>query len=139
MKIMTYFLAAMLGGMTVSWLSASSDTEAVVRGNKFELVDPGGSVVAELAYVDGGPQLVFLDEQNKPTIRLQQTADDSGLYILDEAGHSRIGIALFSHGGAGVALHGPEAKGAAVLYFKSRGSLSFYDPEGEVLERIPGD
>jgi len=60
------------------------------------------------------------------------------LYVRDASDQVRIGVAQFAHGGGGVALHGAAAKGAAVLYFKEQGSLTFYDSEGNVIARSPG-
>ena len=57
---------------------------------------------------------------------------------MDETGGTRLGAAQFAHGGGGYALHGPEMKGAAVLYLKGEGSLSMYDAEGELTDRFPG-
>ena len=53
-------------------------------------------------------------------------------------GTTRVGVAQFAHGGGGFALHGPEAKGAAVLYLQGDGSLTFYGPDGDVQARYPG-
>ena len=41
--------------------------------------------------------------------------------------------------GRGFALHGPDAKGAAVLCLAEEGSLTFYGDEGQVNARFPGD
>jgi hypothetical protein len=49
-----------------------------------------------------------------------------------------VGGTLFAHGGGGFALHGPEAKGAAVLYLKGDGNLTFFGAEGEVQARYRG-
>lgn len=54
-----------------------------------------------------------------------------------KTGDTRIGVAQFAHGGGGFALHGPEAKGAAVLYLKERGTLTFYGDEGGVTRQAP--
>ncbi len=44
-------------------------------------------------------------------------------------------MAQFAHGG-GVALRGPDSKGAAVLYFKDQGSLRSFDSEGQVTNQV---
>jgi hypothetical protein len=50
---------------------------------------------------------------------------------------SRVVAAQFAHGRGGFALHGPESKGAAVLYLKEEGSLTFHGSDGEVTARLP--
>jgi hypothetical protein len=37
----------------------------------------------------------------------------------------------------GVALHGPEGKGTAVLYLKGEGSLRFFGAAGNVTDQFP--
>ena len=49
----------------------------------------------------------------------------------------RVGVAQFSHGGGGFALHGPGTRGAAVLYLRGDGSLTQYDTTGVVTARWP--
>lgn len=70
-------------------------------------------------------------------VALAHDAEGSALFIRDAAGVIRVGVAQFAHGGGGVALHGPNSKGAAVLYFQESGSLTFYDPEGNPTLRVP--
>ena len=71
--------------------------------------------------------------------RMDLTHDSLGtrLYIHDDAGDVRVGVAQFAHGGGGFALHGPGGSGAAVLYLKGSGNLSFYDSAGAVTARFP--
>jgi hypothetical protein len=88
---------------------------AVVQAERFQLVDADGQV----------------------RIDLRHTSDETGLFIMDDAGGTRLGAAQFAHGGGGFALHGPDMKGAAVLYLKGDGSLTFYDTEGQVTHRVP--
>lgn len=101
------------------------------------LVDGDGGVRAELALRDGAPGLFIKDAHGVDRVALFHDDETSGLYISDEAGVTRIGVAQFAHGGGGVALHGPESKGAAVLYFKRAGSLRFFDADGSVLSQVP--
>ncbi|MDH3732773.1 MAG: hypothetical protein OEU54_04530 [Gemmatimonadota bacterium] len=42
-----------------------------------------------------------------------------------------------SEGWSAPTAHGPEMKGAAVLYLKGDGSLTFYGDDGAVLDRFP--
>lgn len=60
------------------------------------------------------------------------------LFLQDSARTIRVGLAQFAHGGGGLALHGPDARGAAVLYFKERGTLTFYGESGQRLLQLPG-
>ena len=93
-------------------------------------------MLAELSAGDGEPGLFLKGDDGVNRAALFHTDDGTGLYIMDADGVTRIGIAQFEHGGGGVALHGPESKGAAVLYFKDEGSLRFFGPEGEVTNQV---
>lgn len=87
----------------------------LVRARGFELVDRDGRVRAELRH----------------------DAEETGLFVMDETGTTRLGAAQFAHGGGGFALHGPESRGAAVLYLKGDGTLTFFDAGGEIRARFP--
>ncbi len=113
------------------------EPQQVLRASAFELVDGGGSVRARLGFEDGDPVLRLLDDQQRGRVRLFWTDDGGGLYLEDPEGVTRLGAALFEHGGAGFALHGRESKGAAVLYWKDEGRLTFYDTEGRITGRFP--
>ena len=108
----------------------------VVRSQSIQLVSAEGKVLAELSAEDGDPGLFLKDDDGVNRAALFHTDDGTGLYINDADSLTRIGIAQFAHGGGGVALHGPESKGAAVLYFKDEGSLRFFDAEGEVTNQV---
>ncbi|HSG07903.1 MAG TPA: hypothetical protein VLA36_06085 [Longimicrobiales bacterium] len=69
---------------------------------------------------------------------LGDDAEGTALYLRDGDGTTRVGVAQFAHGGGGFALHGQDAKGAAVLYLKGDGSLTFFDAAGDVQARYPG-
>ncbi|KPJ86392.1 MAG: hypothetical protein AMS18_15690 [Gemmatimonas sp. SG8_17] len=108
--------AMILGALLVAGFRYGSEPVAdVVRAHRIQLVDGSGHV----------------------RIDLRHDTTETGLFILDESGGTRIGVAQFAHGGGGFALHGPDMKGAAVLYLKGQGSLTFYDETGEVTHRIP--
>jgi hypothetical protein len=109
----------------------------VARG--FTLVDASGRAQAELRMTEEGPGLYLLDAQGTARASLVHNREETALYLRDAADQIRIGVAQFAHGGGGVALHGEAARGAAVLYFKEQGSLTFYDVEGNVVTRIPSD
>lgn len=79
----------------------------------------------------------LVDEEGKVRMDLRHDSTETGLFVLDAVGDTRVGIAQFAHGGGGVALHGPSTRGAAVLYLKERGSLTLYDTTGAVTARFP--
>jgi hypothetical protein len=79
----------------------------------------------------------LVDDQGRVRIGLRHNDEETGLFVMDEAGDTRLGAAQFAHGGGGYALHGPKMKGAAVLYLAGEGSLSMYDPEGIRTARFP--
>lgn len=108
-------MAVALGGTILLFLTGAATEPGAVRSQAFQLIDANENLRAEL------------------------TTDDeaTGLFIHDASGTVRIGIAHFSHGGSGVALHGPESKGAAVLYLKDQGSLRFFDADGNVTDQVP--
>ncbi len=120
-----------------SGLSATDAEQKSISASAFQLIDSNGKVVAALKVGVQGPGLFILDPQGRNRIALTHEPAQSGLFILDEAGDSRIGIVQFAHRGGDVALHGPETRGAAVLYYKNDGSLSFYDTDGKVIDRYP--
>ena len=79
----------------------------------------------------------IVDEAGRTRMDLRHDDEETGLFILDEAGDTRLGAAQFAHGGGGYALHGPGGRGAAVLYLKGDGSLTLYDEDGGVTARFP--
>ncbi len=112
-----------------------SESPVVVR--ELQLVDVEGRTRAVIEVTDAGPTFRLLDERGDDRVVLTHDAEQTGLFLQDGAGQIRVGVAQFAHGGGGVALHGEEGRGAAVLYLKGKGSLSFYDQQGEVIDRIP--
>lgn len=109
-----------------------------IRARSFALIDAEGRAYAELKMTDEGPGLYLLDSVGVARVSLVHSQEETALYLRDADDQVRVGVAQFAHGGGGVALHGAAAKGAAVLYFKGEGSLTFYDSEGNVIERSPG-
>jgi len=79
-----------------------------------------------------------VDDEGRVRIDLRHDDTETGVFIMDEAGDTRLGAAQFAHGGGGYALHGPEGRGAAVLYLRGDGSLTVYDEAGAVTARFPG-
>jgi hypothetical protein len=101
-------------------------------------VNTDGDVVARLGVDDENTIGLFIsDGDGNLRVSVTHEPEQSALFIRDERGDIRVGVAQFSHGGGGVALHGPEAKGAAVLYYKNGGSLSFYSADGATELRLP--
>lgn len=109
---------------------------STVQAERFELIDAQGRVLAVLGVDEGETALSLFDTEGRQRLTITHADEQTGLFILDDRETVRLGAAQFAHGGGGIALHGPEAKGAAVLYLKESGSLTFYGPEGEVLERV---
>ena len=118
-------------------LLAMNSENATVRAHAFELVSEDGSTRATIRFEEGNPVFALNDENGIERLRLFSEPDATGLYVLDEEHTPRIGIAQFSHGGGGIALHGPQSKGAAVLYLKGEGSLRFFNADGAVTTQVP--
>ena len=117
---------------------AKTKTEKVLRAERLEIVDSAGNEAVVLGLDDQGSAGLFVKD-GAGTVRLAAAHDPQGtaLFISDSSGVIRVGVAQFAHGGGGVALHGPDSKGAAVLYFKEAGSLTFFDPEGNPTFKAP--
>ena len=98
----------------------------------------GESRQASSQWAEQGAAGLFINDPGG-SVRLALAHDSQGsaLFIRDAEGVIRVGIAQFAHGGGGVALHGPGSRGAAVLYLEEAGSLTFYDPEGQPVFKIP--
>jgi len=116
------------------------DGTGTVRARRFEIVDADGAVQAVLGADGEGSVGLFVYDADS-VVRLSVTHDSSqtALFISDDEGVVRIGVAQFAHGGGGVALHGRASKGATVLYHKGTGRLTFYDEAGSVTERVPAE
>ncbi len=128
-------LLLIVAGLAFVVLSAASGPNVLSAG-AFQLVDEEGAVLGEFAIADGLPVLHLKDESGVDRVSLFHNSEGSGLYVADADSVTRIGVAQFAHGGGGVALHGPESKGAAVLYLKGAGSLRFFDSEGTVTNQV---
>jgi len=106
---------AALIGLPLLGASEREQVPDVVRAHRVQIVDAEGAV----------------------RIDLRHDEEETGLFIQDGDGDTRLGAAQFAHGGGGYALHGPGGRGAAVLYLRGDGSLTMYDPEGGVTARFP--
>lgn len=120
--------------LLLAWLFFRSP--ALVQAQAFELIDENHNTRGQWKIEDGQPLFSLRDQDGVERIRLFHQADASGLFVKDHHDTTRIGIAQFAHGGGGVALHGAESKGAAVLYFKESGSLRFFDTYGSVTNAV---
>ena len=103
----------------------------------YVLTDSTGVARGEWSLRNGSPTLVLLDSVGRERVVLVHDGEQSGLFLKDDWGDTRVGAAQFAHGGGGFALHGEHMKGAAVLYYKGSGSLIFFDTTGSVTQRVP--
>lgn len=134
------FLAGVgaLAGVLLLGAAGADPAPEAIRARSLEVVNEEGRVQARLSSSSRGATLELLDEAGVTRLSLGHGPEDTALYIKDGQGTTRIGVAQFAHGGGGVAIHGEESKGAAVLYLKKgKGSLSFYAEDGTVLHRLP--
>lgn len=91
---------------------------------------------AQVADTIQARRIQLVDAEGRIRIDLRHDEEETGMFILDDAGDTRVGAAQFAHGGGGYALHGPGGRGAAVLYLKDEGSLTMYDADGAVAARF---
>lgn len=135
-RINRVLLAGLGCTFVVLVLVAAGRSGDPVRAPAFEIIDGNGKVRGELGLRDGNPGLFLKDESGVDRLLAVHEPDGTGLQINDTSGTTRIGVVQFAHGGGGVALHGPDSRGAAVLYFKNEGSLRFFDLEGNVTRQV---
>lgn len=139
-------LGALASGLVLTFLAgarsqlgeSAPQVPDVLRARRIELVDAEGRPRAELGIdADGSAGLFVRDVQGGLRACVIHDEGQSALYLFDDAGTLRVGASQFAHGGGGFALHGTDSQGATVLYMKdAQGSLTFYDREGAVLERV---
>ena len=129
-------LPVLLFAVTIAWASFMPESHGKLSVESLQLLTAEGDIVATLGSRDGYPVLALTDEKGVERVRLFHDAEGSGMYVSDESGTTRIGIAQFAHGGGGVALHGAESRGALVMYFKEAGSLRIFDHDGNVLREL---
>lgn len=127
-----------VAGLFAFILNQTSESETL-RAASFQLVDDAGVLLAEFAVRDGNPGLYLVDADGNTRAAMFHAPDGTGLYIMDSDGVTRIGIAQFAHGGGGIALHGEQSRGAAVLYLKEKGSLRFFNADGNVTNEFGSD
>ena len=119
----------------------ASPGATTLRAEKFELVSTSGEVLATLEASDeNGTGLFVRDNSGRVRISISHSPDETALFIKDAHGDTRLGAAQFGHGGVGLALHGDEMKGAAVMYLSNRkGSFRVFDENGTVVKQITAD
>lgn len=132
-RLLVVGLIVGLGG-AVAWTPGRTE---VLQTNLLEVTDANGVVRIALEAPASGPFVRIFDEHQVERALLTDDEDGTRLFLNDSEGDTRVGMAQFSHGGGGYALHGPKGKGAAVLYLKGEGSLSFIDTVGVVTHRVP--
>jgi len=138
-RILTATVLAIVLGFLIG-SSSGSRADRTLQADRVEIVDAAGEVVAFLGADDEGATGLFIkDATGALRASLTHDAAQTALFLYDGDGTVRVGAAQFAHGGGGFALHGENAKGATVLYHKGAGSLSFYDAEGAVTARVPGE
>ena len=132
-------VVALVGyGFTHQVVPARAKTEKVIRAERLEIMNRQGEPAAILGFDDAGAAGLFInDPDGILRVALAHDLSGSALFIRDAEGTIRVGVAQFSHGGGGVALHGPGSRGAAVLYLKESGSLTFYDLAGNPTKSVP--
>lgn len=136
-KVLMIFLFGSVLLMTTK-ACVSDTSQQTLHCEKLEVVDTDGKVIAMVGVdPDGSRGLFIYDEQERMRVFTIHDSTQSVYYAMDEAGAIRVGLAQYAHGGGGLALHGPESKGGAVVYYKNGGSISFYDREGKTTLRIP--
>jgi hypothetical protein len=117
---------------------AKTKTEKVLRAERIEIVGRREEPAIVLGWDEQQSVGLFVnDPGGTARIALAHDSNGSALFIRDSKGTIRVGAAQFAHGGGGFALHGPDSKGAAVLYLKENGSLTFYDDEGNPTLEVP--
>ncbi len=104
--------------------------------NKLTLVDASGIKYAEIRKDSNSAGIFIFDENGVERLQMFHSKDGTGFYISDSTENTRLGAAHFSHGGSGFALHGENGKGAAVLYHKGNGALTFYDTLGSIQNQF---
>lgn len=112
-------------------------TTTVLRAERFELIDEAGNIHAELDVHEGQVGIHLKDEEGNNRLSLTHNTEETALYIKDAKGNNRLAATQSAQGGGSFTLHGPEMKGAAVLYLQGEGVLSFYDDAGQVANQFP--
>jgi len=130
-------LLALLLATINSYKHASNTQNLKVR--QIQIVDANGIIRAAVTTEDNQPVIRLKDETGQDRLALLSDDHQTALLIYDAAGTVRLGASQFAHGGGGYALHGENSQGAAVLYLKQQGRLTFYDEEGGIIKNIKAE
>ena len=127
-------LLALLLATINSYKHASNTQNLTVR--QIQIVDGDGNIRASVSAADNQPSIRLRDASGQDRLALISDDQQSALLIYDAEGTVRLGASQFDHGGGGFALHGENSRGAAVLYLKQQGRLTFYDEDGGIIKNI---
>ncbi len=132
----TLSAGALLAALSLAACTTSTSDTLTVR--QLDLVDDEGRPRARIGIDEEGSAGVYLiDDQGRNRAALIHDDTQTALYLFDDEQTIRVGVAQFAHGGGGFALHGPQSKGATVVYMNNaKGSLAFYDEGGNLLHRL---
>ncbi len=114
----------------------NSPARTIIQTSALQLKDANNQIRAGLEVIEGVPNFYLTDEKGNKRFIVSHSNEATQLFMNDAQGTTRVGIAQFSHGGGGFALHGEHSKGAAVLYFKEKGSLRFFDEQGKTTNQV---
>jgi hypothetical protein len=90
--------------------------------------------IAPVADVVRVNRIQLVDASGRAGTGLRRNTAAIGMFVVDESGGTRSGVAQFSHGGGRFALHGPDMRGAAVSHLKGSGSPTLCDETGNDIE-----
>lgn len=119
------------------FVSGAGFLPSVQRAERYEVLDGSGQLRGIFGVYDEGVMIRLLDDSGREKVKIVENGDEVGMFLNDSLGVVRVGVAQFAHGGGGIALHGPQSKGAAVLYYKDSGTLTFYEKDGTARLKIP--
>ncbi len=136
LEIFIAILTMLVIALIAMLFKTSSSSSEVIQARGFQLISEGGQPMGGLMFQDGFPSVYLTDGDGNNRLIATHDTDGTHLFLKDESGTTRVGVAQFAHGGGGFALHGEHSKGAAVLYFKEKGSLRFFDADGKVTNQL---
>ena len=114
---------ARLAFPTATATTAASQDPAVVRAQRFELVDAGGTVRARIAFLpDGRPLIALFDESGQVRASLAQNLErEYGFGITDGQGTSRFAVGTTTRGFVGLNVRDGSGTIRANLYASDDG------------------
>lgn len=139
LELLVYSLGFVVFLLLVWILSVSFQSRSIIKATGFQLVSDSDIVMGEFGFNGTSPILYLADEAGRKRLIATHDIEGTRVFLNDADGTTRVGIAQFSHGGGGIALHGEKGKGAAVLYYKQQGSLRFFDKKGDITRQITGN